>query len=71
MSIVPKQNRFCTLAGADLSRDEVEFANAVNEWKRKNKKAFPLCSELLAIARSLGYRKVADAQPTPRKKKPA
>jgi hypothetical protein len=56
--IQPKQNRFCALAGADITADELEFANAIQAFKRRTGKAFPLWTEELAIARELGYLKV-------------
>jgi hypothetical protein len=39
--------------------DEVEFMTALDRWKRENRRPFPTCSEVLAVLKSLGYRKVA------------
>ena len=38
--------------------DEVEFMNALAEFKRANGRTFPTCSEILGVLRSLGYEKV-------------
>lgn len=69
-AIEPKQNRFCALAGADITADELEFANAMNEFSRRTGKRFPLWSEALAVLRTLGYRKIADETPRKKTKKP-
>jgi len=39
--------------------EEFEFLKAVDKYKREKRRPFPTCSEILAIARALGYRKVA------------
>lgn len=65
----PKQNRHCALAGAEISPDELEFMNAVDAFKRRTGKAFPLWSEVLVVVRSLGYRKVAEPERPERKGK--
>jgi len=44
--------------GADYSADEIEFLKAVDEYKRSTGRAFPAWTEILAVLRSLGYRKV-------------
>ena len=40
------------------SADEVEFMNALAEFKRASGRTFPTCSEILNILRGLGYEKV-------------
>ena len=40
--------------------DEMEFMNAVTEFKRINRRVFPSCSEILGILRELGYEKVKE-----------
>jgi hypothetical protein len=53
-----------TTCERDYSEDELEFMRAVDEYKRKNRRMFPTCSELLEVLQSLGYRKVqASAEP--------
>lgn len=44
----------------EYSDEEREWLQAVDAYRRKHKKTFPTCSELLALAKSLGYRKVAE-----------
>ncbi|MDR1962580.1 MAG: hypothetical protein LBQ50_02240 [Planctomycetaceae bacterium] len=46
----------------DYSRDEVEFMNALNEYKRTSGRMFPTCSEILEVLKSLGYEKCAYEQ---------
>jgi hypothetical protein len=41
----------------DYSPDEVEFMNALNEYKRTSGRMFPTCSEILEVLKSLGYEK--------------
>lgn len=41
----------------DYSRDEVEFMNALNEYKRSSGRMFPTCSEILEVLLTLGYEK--------------
>jgi len=40
------------------SLDEVEFMNALDEFKRASGRMFPTCSEILGVLRELGYEKV-------------
>jgi len=42
--------------GLDYSDDEIEFLKAMDCYKKSH--PFPTCCEILAIAKSLGYRKV-------------
>ena len=42
----------------NYSSDEVEFMNALAEFKRESGRTFPTCSEILGVLRSLGYEKV-------------
>ncbi|MHC4820505.1 MAG: hypothetical protein ACYTDX_02145 [Planctomycetota bacterium] len=41
-----------------LSTDEVEFINAVNDYKSKFDRPFPTWSEVLHILRTLGYERI-------------
>ncbi len=41
----------------DYSNDEIEFMNALNEYKRSSGRMFPTCSEILEVLRELGYEK--------------
>lgn len=49
-----------TTCERDYSIDEVEFMNAMDQYKRKSGRMFPTWSEVLEVIRSLGYRKVAE-----------
>lgn len=46
--------------GSEYGEDEVEFMLAVEKYKREKRRPFPTSHEILAVAKSLGYRKVAD-----------
>jgi len=50
-----------TTCERDYSIEEVEFMNAMDEYKRKNGRMFPTCSEVLEVIRSLGYVQVSAA----------
>lgn len=41
----------------DYSADELEFMNALSEYKRSSGRMFPTCSEILEVLKSLGYEK--------------
>lgn len=47
-----------TTCERDYSDDEVEFMNALDEYKRKSGRMFPTCSEVLEVVRDLGYVKL-------------
>ncbi len=44
-----------TTCERDYSDDEVEFMNALDQYKRKSGRMFPTCSEILEVIRGLGY----------------
>lgn len=50
-----------TTCEREYSPDEVEFMNALNDYKRKSGRMFPTCSEVLEVVRSLGYAKISGA----------
>ena len=54
------KNRHANPAMGDrhYSLDEVEFMNALAEFKRASGRVFPSCTEILDILRKLGYEKV-------------
>jgi hypothetical protein len=41
------------------SEEELEFLRALDTYKRANRRPFPTWHEVLAVLKSLGYRKVA------------
>jgi len=61
-----------TTCERDYTDNEVEFMNALDDYKRKNGRMFPTCSEVLEVVRSLGYVQLSpselaarDPSPTP------
>ena len=53
-------------AHADLdpyTDDEAEFIRAMDRYKRERRRPYPTWSEVLAVARSLGYRKPPNPDP--------
>jgi hypothetical protein len=50
-----------TTCERDYSVEEVEFMNAMDDYKRKNGRMFPTCSEVLEVIRSLGYVQISAA----------
>lgn len=52
----------CSDLDGAYTDDQVEFLKAIDAYKRDNHRPFPTWSEVLAIVRALGYRKVADPQ---------
>jgi hypothetical protein len=48
-----------TTCERDYTDQEVEFMNAIDEYKRTSGRMFPTCSEVLEVLRNLGYVKVA------------
>jgi hypothetical protein len=53
-----------TTCERDYTETEVEFMNALDEYKRKSGRMFPTCSEVLEVIHSLGYVKLTSAQMT-------
>lgn len=51
-----------TTCERDYSNEEVEFMNALDEYKRKSGRMFPTCSEVLEVIRGLGYVQVTPAE---------
>lgn len=46
-----------TTCERDYTDEEIEFMNAIDEYKRTSGRMFPTCSEVLEVLRNLGYRK--------------
>jgi hypothetical protein len=51
-----------TTCERDYSQDELEFMRALDDYKRKSRRMFPTCSEVLEVIRSLGYVKLAEGE---------
>lgn len=43
--------------GSEYTPDQVEFLRAVDRYKREHRRPYPTWAEVLAVAKSLGYRK--------------
>jgi hypothetical protein len=50
-----------TTCERDYTDGEVEFMNALDDYKRKSGRMFPTCSEVLEVVRSLGYVRLSPA----------
>jgi hypothetical protein len=48
-----------TTCERDYSNDEIEFMQAMDNYKRASGRMFPTCSEILEVIRALGYIKSA------------
>ena len=51
-----------TTCERDYTDQEVEFMNALDDYKRKSGRMFPTCSEVLEVLRGLGYVKLTAAE---------
>ena len=47
----------------EMNDEQFAFLQAIDEYKQANKRPFPTFTEILEIAKALGYRKVAEPQP--------
>ena len=50
-----------TTCERDYNEQEIEFMQAMDDYKRQSGRMFPTCSEILEVMMKLGYRQVADA----------
>lgn len=51
-----------TTCERDYTDQEVEFMNALDDYKRRSGRMFPTCSEVLEVIRMLGYVKASPAE---------
>lgn len=51
-----------TTCERDYSDDEIEFMQALDNYKRDSGRMFPTCSEILEVLRSMGYARLNDQQ---------
>jgi hypothetical protein len=51
-----------TTCERDYTDQEVEFMNALDDYKRKSGRMFPTCSEVLEVIHSLGYARLSPAE---------
>lgn len=54
-----------TTCERDYTNDEIEFMNALDDYKRSSGRMFPTCSEVLEVLRGLGYAKAPDGKAAP------
>jgi hypothetical protein len=54
-----------TTCEKEYSKDEIDFMQAMDLYKRANRRPFPTWSEVLEVLQSLGYRKTAEPTPLP------
>lgn len=54
-----------TTCERDYSPDEFQFMKAMDQYKRDNRRPFPTWSEVLEVARAIGYRRIADPSQMP------
>lgn len=47
-----------TTCERDYTNDEIEFMQAMDEYKRRSGRMFPTCSEILEVIRGMGYIRV-------------
>jgi hypothetical protein len=47
-----------TTCERDYTPEEIEFMSAMDDYKRRNGRMFPTCSEVLEVIKSLGYGKI-------------
>lgn len=50
-----------TTCERDYNDQEIEFMQAMDDYKRQSGRMFPTCSEILEVMMKLGYRQVAEA----------
>ncbi len=50
-----------TTCERDYNEQEIEFMQAMDDYKRQSGRMFPTCSEILEVLMKIGYRQVADA----------
>jgi hypothetical protein len=55
-----------TTCERDYTDDEIQFMNALDEYKRTSGRMFPTCSEVLEVVRSLGYVRLSASELTTR-----
>lgn len=49
----------------ELTDEDMDFCRAIEAWKRKHGRPFPTWSDVLAVVKAIGYRRVAESQELP------
>jgi hypothetical protein len=52
-----------TTCEREYTQEEVEFMQALDQYKRESGRMFPTCSEILEVLRKLGYAKMTISFP--------
>lgn len=65
-NILPYTSPACANIGSEYTADELEFMQAIQAYKKKHNRPFPTWHEVLAIVKSLGYRKCAEPTEIPK-----
>ncbi len=50
-----------TTCERDYNNAEIEFMQAMDDYKRQSGRMFPTCSEILEVIQKLGYRQIAES----------
>ena len=53
-----------TTCERDYTNDEIEFMQAMDDYKRRSGRMFPTCSEILEVIRDIGYVKQHGPEPS-------
>lgn len=64
---MPDPTQGITVDGSNYNEDEIEFIRRMEEYQRKNKRRFPTFTEVLMVAHSLGWRRVAAPTELPKR----
>ena len=67
---VAKPGNMSRFPGTEYTSEELLFMQRMHQYKQVNGRPFPHWSEVLAVLKSLGYRKVEKEEPLPRLRKP-
>lgn len=63
--LAPQRNRNPLTSERIYNSEEQDLIRAIDRYKRSQDRPFPTCGELLAILKSLGFRRVAEPGPLP------
>lgn len=65
LDVPPAGTRSPITAEVQYTPQQQQFLQAMDRYKRENRRPFPTWSEVLAVLESLGYRQVAEPTPLP------
>ena len=61
----PSPDQQALTCAHDATADQRAFLQAIEQYRRDNRRPFPTWSEVLEVLRALGYRKVAEPTALP------